>query len=194
MIGNKCDLSGEEVGLTEAETWLNQREHVGQTKVEHVRISAKNNYMIQGLFDEVFNKSNLPIELGPNRHRRVTATDYSLAVSHLDNLSRIDAHEKDKPGKVVANAQTSNGLNGERNRTGTYHSKKEELNSTMNAIALLCPSERRPSIDTEVLLAISKVRSVVCEPDVTPLDSIKVPSSSSKVKKQLCKLTGLVLH
>lgn len=170
LIGNKSDLP-EEVNLNEAETWINQREQTGATKVEHVRISAKANSMIEGLFDKVFAKSNLPIELGPKRHRRVTVKEYSLAVSHLDKSSRLDEH-------------------------GNCDTNKEKLQSMTNAIAFHCPSERRPSIETEVLLAISKVRTVVVDSDVTTHDVAKVPSTrnGSKVKKQLCKLTGLVLH
>ncbi|XP_039254720.1 uncharacterized protein LOC120331663 [Styela clava] len=195
IVGTKCDVENPQIQPYEIHEWLRQRPANAASLVEHIVASAKTDHNVQALFDKLFSMSCLPKELSPNMHRKVTENVYSINSSLADSTShKIDGRPKSaemreyqrRPRhsltKKTSHLRTNPGCHSSGSSCCNSSSDSDDGPST-NAIATICSNQRRPSVDTEVLLAFSKVRTYSPE---MKRKTVGV-STKDKLKKHMIK-------
>ncbi|KAK4877470.1 hypothetical protein RN001_009976 [Aquatica leii] len=69
LAGNKCDKEMKTVAPEEAKSYC-----AGQECCAFIETSAKKNHQVDDVFYELFLIANLPLEMAPNHHKRVSAS------------------------------------------------------------------------------------------------------------------------
>lgn len=198
LAGSKFDLDGDRmVSIGDVSEWLKQKSSNQTSVVTHIEVSSKTDHNVQELFERLFAISSLPRELSPNMHRKVSEGTYASKSS--DNIARpksADGCTESTLYRKLSGKKKSLQL---RRKTGVQSSNSslassssdsmEDINpsgagASSDAMATIIRNQRRPSVDTEVLLAFAKVRSSSLESKKKG----KILNSCKKMKDHVFKL------
>lgn len=208
LVGNKSDLEdNREVNEGEACQWLRQRQSKLNelTTVTHIEISAKNDVNVQELFERLFTLSSLPREMSPNLHRKVTENAYAVSTQCEAFRKVQDRLSLKKRLSMKLNKTLSTGNEDDASDTSSVESycsyeykacdehhvtiTKSKSSESVDAMATARVNDRRPSVDTEVILAISKSRTYPVHNNSKKNGKIKSIGNHIKcLKKQVNKL------
>lgn len=196
VIGSKCDLAEVKVQERDVLDWLKQRPSCSDLKLDHFVASAKTDMNVQTVFDRLFAMSHLPCEFSPNMHRKVSANSYVQNNTSLTN--KLRQKKQDAGSFRLHQSSNKSGIHRENPEAGLSRGSWSDTDSepqgddmgqlASSAFATICPDQRRPSVDTEVLLAFAKVRSYSPENRSKNKHSSRHKSPLDKLKKQMLKL------
>lgn len=206
LVGNKFDADNHKVQPHEVQEWFRQRSTTASSKVDHISASAKNDFNVQSLYDRLFSMSSLPCELSPNMHRKVSEGVYSQNSPRAGDkaslrwdtrpksadfarerkTSRRSLSKKTSYLRATPGCQSSGSSMSESSSEGEEIERPEQSHLSTNAIATICENQRRPSVDTEVLLAFTKVRAY--SPETKRKKKELKSSTFGKLKKGMVKL------
>ncbi|CAG9862074.1 unnamed protein product [Phyllotreta striolata] len=127
LAGNKCDKEMRTVTVEEAQTFCDSQDSC----CAFVETSAKRNFKVDEVFYQLFLVANLPLEMAPNHHKRVSASF----------------------GAPCPLPPSAPGHHGKK-----YHlSVKRRLS---DACGVVTPNVRRPSIRTDLMIMRTKTCSL----------------------------------
>ena len=152
IAGNKSDLEEErQVDFNEVSNWMeDSKKDFSQTRLFHIEVSAKDLSSVQRLFEMVFSKANLPLEMSPTMHRKVSTNTFLVNTSKAQQ-QRLQEHNASKffhRKKTLHGSPNSNSL----------HSKVIHEETADGAFATVCSNQRRPSASAEMLLVMNKTK------------------------------------
>ncbi|XP_056640002.1 GTP-binding protein Rhes isoform X2 [Diorhabda sublineata] len=127
LAGNKCDKEMRTVTVEEAQAFCDSQD----SNCAFVETSAKKNFKVDEVFYQLFLVANLPLEMAPNHHKRVSASFGS-------------------PCPLPPSAPS--------HHSKKYHlSVKRRLS---DACGVVTPNVRRPSIRTDLMIMRTKTCSL----------------------------------
>ena len=159
IAGNKSDLdSKRQVSHDEVYDWLMEsRSTFSNTRVAHIEVSAKDLVSVQKLFEMVFSTAQLPLEMSPSLHRKVSTNTF------MKNTSKLTQHRHREHGNPNFFNRWMSSYDSGSDSSSTPDSPKntiiEEQAECNDAIAVICPNQRRPSTATELSLVMNKAKS-----------------------------------
>ncbi|XP_076815498.1 GTP-binding protein Rhes-like [Clavelina lepadiformis] len=213
LAGNKIDLNGERVvSASDVEEYL-QRNRSSECRCAHVEVSATDPSSVQGLFKQLFLLSHLPLEMSPNMHRKVTQEKFvENARSHKQSKFPRHHSDNDKIKSFILhrnsdkNSSSSGSSSSIASSSASDDSDCDVANNChdgLDAIATLCPNQRRPSAATEVSFLLKKSKKIhqggelpahwapskICTHSTCSADTHRVERGGSPLKKLKQKLS-----
>lgn len=159
LAGNKSDLDSErQVSHDEVYDWLMEsRARFSKTRVAHIEVSAKDLSSVQRLFEMVFSSAQLPVEMSPSMHRKVSTNTFIKNTSKLNQLRHREHHSPKFFNRWVSSydfgsdhSSTTDSLNND---------IIEEQDECDDAFAVTCSYQRRPSTASEVSSVMNKAKN-----------------------------------
>ena len=162
IAGNKSDLEDErQVQLEKVTDWVrDSATEFSHTRLVHIEVSAKDLFSVQRLFEIVFSTAQLPVEMSPTMHRKVSENTFLTDTSKVQQLHKHDRHSPKFLHRWKSHQDSDKSSN-----TDSFHNSvpqsdpSTESATSSEAFAAVCEDLRRPSATTEMLTAMKKAKS-----------------------------------